>query len=73
MHCKSLWIKASVKCINVNVNVSHCDNTQKSVNEGVYIWFIWSRNEVKDTFSLGSLSVHTVIFNNKPKDTKQKA
>ncbi len=23
MHCKSLWIKASVKCINVNVYVSH--------------------------------------------------
>ncbi len=22
MHCKSLWIKASAKCINVNVNVS---------------------------------------------------
>ncbi len=21
MHCKSLWIKASAKCINVNVNV----------------------------------------------------
>ncbi len=23
MHCKSLWIKASAKCINVNVNVYH--------------------------------------------------
>ncbi len=22
MHCKSLWIKASAKCINVNVNVT---------------------------------------------------
>ncbi len=22
MQCKSLWIKASAKCINVNVNVS---------------------------------------------------
>ncbi len=22
MHCKSLWIKASAKCINVNVNVN---------------------------------------------------
>ncbi len=22
MHCKSLWIKASAKCINVNVNIS---------------------------------------------------
>ncbi len=21
MHCKSLWIKASAKCINVNVNI----------------------------------------------------
>ncbi len=26
MHCKSLWIKASAKCINVNVNIlrRHC-------------------------------------------------
>ncbi len=52
---------------------SHFDNTQKLVNEDIYIWFIWSRNEVKDIFSIGSLSVHTVIFNNKPKDTKQNA
>ncbi len=22
MHCKSLWIKVSAKCINVNVNVA---------------------------------------------------
>ncbi len=22
MHCKSLWIKASAKCINVNVNIN---------------------------------------------------
>ncbi len=27
MHCKSLWIKASAKCINVNVNVDDFDNT----------------------------------------------
>ncbi len=25
MHCKSLWIKASAKCINVNVNVNLAD------------------------------------------------
>ncbi len=25
MHCKSLWIKASAKCININVNIRlHC-------------------------------------------------
>ncbi len=23
MHCKSLWIKASAKCINVNVNYQY--------------------------------------------------
>ncbi len=22
MHCKSLWIKASAKCININVNIA---------------------------------------------------
>ncbi len=26
MQCKSLWIKASAKCINVNVNGSSCDS-----------------------------------------------
>ncbi len=25
MHCKSLWIKASAKCINVNVNAQHVE------------------------------------------------
>ncbi len=29
MQCKSLWIKASAKCINVNVNVNV---SQKSAN-----------------------------------------
>ncbi len=29
MHCKSLWIKASAKCINVNVNWSPTKDTQK--------------------------------------------
>ncbi len=32
MHCKSLWIKASAKCINVNVN-----NNTKSNSEFKYI------------------------------------
>ncbi len=27
MQCKSLWIKASAKCINVNVNVAHSIST----------------------------------------------
>ncbi len=22
MHCKSLWIKASAKCININININ---------------------------------------------------
>ncbi len=31
MQCKSLWIKASAKCINVNVNVKKCiDSLQRA-------------------------------------------
>ncbi len=26
MHCKSLWIKASAKCIHVNVKIRYCDS-----------------------------------------------
>ncbi len=33
MHCKSLWIKASAKCINVNVNAALATNWKKSKTE----------------------------------------
>ncbi len=41
MHCKSLWIKASAKCINVNVN-----NTIK--NFFYLIWLLWKLKKKKD-------------------------
>ncbi len=33
MQCKSLWIKASAKCINVNVNVKQTNKQNLSANE----------------------------------------
>ncbi len=50
MHCKSLWIKASAKCINVNVNVNTQDefsehrdkkSTQCVKNTGVFL-MLWA-------------------------------
>ncbi len=35
MHCKSLWIKASAKCINVNVNVNHQSDNRRRVDNCV--------------------------------------
>ncbi len=35
MHCKSLWIKASAKCINVNVNYVGRQNAEKNISLGV--------------------------------------
>ncbi len=36
MHCKSLWIKASAKCINVNVNVKWQRYGQEKLTIGVH-------------------------------------
>ncbi len=36
MHCKSLWIKASAKCINVNVNIQ--SNKEHSTREVRLKW-----------------------------------
>ncbi len=38
MHCKSLWIKASAKCINVNVEqrATGCANYNAIVPPGIY-------------------------------------
>ncbi len=38
MHCKSLWIKASAKCINVNVNVKRESSWGKLINKQVTRW-----------------------------------
>ncbi len=35
MHCKSLWIKASAKCINVNVNYVGHQNAENNISLGV--------------------------------------
>ncbi len=32
MHCKSLWIKASAKCINVNVKCLDSPKSEESLN-----------------------------------------
>ncbi len=59
MQCKSLWIKASAKCINVNVNVNICflsyDNIWfkkqkfKSVNNYYYYYYffftLWGKGQ----------------------------
>ncbi len=34
--CKSLWIKASAKCINVNVNMSQCNVLNGGEMEGMF-------------------------------------
>ncbi len=41
MHCKSLWIKASAKCINVNVNVIliNVENGCAEIYIYIYIYF----------------------------------
>ncbi len=47
MQCKSLWIKASAKCINVNVNTSK--HNMQFLNEGV---FLWRENKIQTHMAL---------------------
>ncbi len=57
MHCESLWIKASAKCINVNLHVtlyhktSHklygyiCSNSQQYIGQNS-IFFFYAENDL---------------------------
>ncbi len=38
MHCKSLWIKASAKCLNVNVNVTSAKNINVHLTAQAHQW-----------------------------------
>ncbi len=38
MQCKSLWIKASAKCININVNVNRLEN-DVGIRRSALAWF----------------------------------
>ncbi len=52
MHCKSLWIKASAKCINVNVNVKVT---------GRQIWFSENKPCWYGIFPLFSVSGNAAV------------
>ncbi len=51
MHCKSLWIKASAKCINVNVNVNvmtpHGDQTFPNIVTSSYNTITEEEKQIK--------------------------
>ncbi len=60
MHCKSLWIKASAKCINVNVNVDVLGVERFSF---FTVWFV-------SRFRYGSVCLGKTIQSNKNKENK---
>ncbi len=43
MHCKSLWIKASAKCINVNVNNVSDDSEMSTLNSNISTFLIFPK------------------------------
>ncbi len=43
MHCKSLWIKASAKCINVNVYLIFPNDRACNIK----VWPVWRCNSIQ--------------------------
>ncbi len=71
MQCKSLWIKASAKCINVNVNVIWASSKQNSVvfllndssfNRSIGIEQIGTMNDSIDSLIVSPLSCVCHVF-----------
>ncbi len=63
MHCKSLWIKASAKCINVNVNVNvnDLDSTTLSLIHTHVLWlhlYVCSSESAHSSFVMSHLITH---------------
>ncbi len=52
MHCKSLWIKASAKCINVNVNVIFCRKDSGAASYLKHLLIQDTRPEDHDAFGV---------------------
>ncbi len=62
MQCKSLWIKASAKCINVNVNVKQCIVVIYDSAERVPLW-LSANQRAKAQFESGSYVTSLNILN----------
>ncbi len=63
MHCKSLWIKASAKCINVNVNIKSNYNYKLKLYKYYIHTFKKMEKLNKITFCHGKMAYNNISKN----------